>query len=421
MIQPHGPSFGFRAIAGALLGRDIRVQNLEEAYAERAGCPGAVWLPSARSGICWALRAAIAEGTPVRTPAFTCPVVHESVVRSGGSLEPVDVRESGFLVDPQLLDRRATRPHAIIQCAVFGHAYDPSTTSAAVLRVLDMAMSVPEWELLNSLRERDFAVISFSPAKCMDAGYGAIGLTRDLELAQEVRRHRDAALAHTGPKLIYTRLSAVTRRTLIAYPWINSTAKRARSHRPKDAPVPPGAGRIPAAWLDGTRFEGAFPSTRIDRGLALRNLIHSDAGRRKRFDLSRRYAQNLAGHPGMVLPESSLHALSHFTIRVPASARTLLRQKLYDSGIGTATLWRFPPWLEPDRFPNAHRLSLEVVNLPLSVTLSHSDVDRICEVLRRFPPEDLEEDLRPDAARRRHHPESSYPARPRVGSNPRRI
>ena len=47
------------------------------------------------------------------------------------------------------------------------------------------------------------------------------------------------------------------------------------------------------------------------------------------------------------------------------------------------TLWGFPSWLEPARFPHAHRLSLEVVNLSLSVSLSHSDVDRICEVLLR--------------------------------------
>jgi dTDP-4-amino-4,6-dideoxygalactose transaminase len=177
---------------------------------------------------------------------------------------------------------------------------------------------------------------------------------------------------------------AVSCPTLLASPWINTVAKLVRSQRPKNTPVLPAATGFPSAWLDGTRFEGGAPSTRLDRGLALRTLIQADSGRRKRLDLACRYAQNLAGAAGILLPESCPYALSHYTIRVPGPTRTLLRQRLYDAGIGTATLWRFPAWLEPGRFPNAHRLSLEVVNLPLSVTLSHSDVDRICDLLRRF-------------------------------------
>lgn len=383
MIQPHGPSYGFRSIAGALLGRGIRVQDLEEAYSERVGCPGAVWLPSARSGICWSLKAAITEGTRVITPAFNCPFVHEAVVRSGGSLEPVDVEESGFLLDPQLLDQRNLQPHALVLSAIYGHAYPRTPSVPAVLRVMDLAMSIPEPELLHPLGDRDFAVISFSRGKCMESGYGAIGLTRDLELAREVRRLRDAALGRIGYLPLLARLSAVSLQTLLARPWINSIAQRARGRRPKNTPVPPVAAGFPPAWRDGTRYEGSVPSTRVDRGLALRNLIHAETGTQKRLDLAGRYARNLAGARGILLPESSPHALSHYTIRVPAPTRTLLRQRLYDSGIGTMTLWGFPSWLEPARFPHAHRLSLEVVNLSLSVSLSHSDVDRICEVLLR--------------------------------------
>ncbi|MFO1457859.1 MAG: DegT/DnrJ/EryC1/StrS family aminotransferase [Verrucomicrobiota bacterium] len=389
MIQPHGPSFGFRSIAGSLLGQEIRLEDLEEAYAERVGCPGAVWLPSARAGICWSLKAAMAEEARVRAPAFTCPAVHEAVVRSGASLELADAAKTGFLMDPQWLDRQTSQPHAVVLCAIYGHVYPPMSNEgqsnlSGVFRVWDLAMSVPELALLHSLGERDFAVVSFSRAKCMFAGYGAIGLTRDLELIREVRRLRDAALVRAGRSSLLTRLYEVSRPTLLAVPWINAMAKRVRSSRPKDAPVRPVATPLPSAWSDGTRFEGAVASTRLDRGLALRNLIHADAGIRKRLDLASRYSRNLAGARGILLPEPSPHALSHYTIRVPGPTRTLLRQRLYDAGICTTTLWRFPTWLEPDQFPNAHRLSLEVVNLPLSVTLSLSDVDRICDLLRRF-------------------------------------
>lgn len=389
MIQPHGPSFGLRSIAGALLGKEIRVQDLEQAYAERVECPGAVWLPSARAGICWALRASIAEGTPVRTSAFNCPAVHEAVVRSGGRLEPVDAAGTGFLMDLQGLDRETSQSHATVLSAVYGHGYPassgaPSVNRSTVFRVMDLAMSAPEWELLRSLGDRDFAVISFSIGKCMEAGFGAIGLTRDVDLARNVRRLRDAGLTPAGFSPLLSRWRQVTLRTLLASPRINALAKAVRSYRPKNSPVPPRAAGIPSAWMDGTQFEGAFSSTRLDLGLAWGSLIHADAWKQKRLDLARRYAGNLNGARGILLPESSPNALSHYTIRVPGPTRTQLRQRLYDAGISTSTLWRFPTFLEPDQFPNAHRLSLEVVNLPLSVTLSHADVDRICEALRRF-------------------------------------
>jgi predicted esterase len=106
-------------------------------------------------------------------------------------------------MDPQWLDQKTHPPHAVVLCAIYGHAYPPSfndrqANPSTVLRVLDLAMYAPERTLLNALSERDFAVISFSRGKCMFSGYGAIGFTRDLELAREVRRLRDATLARPG-------------------------------------------------------------------------------------------------------------------------------------------------------------------------------------------------------------------------------
>ena len=148
--------------------------------------------PSARAGICWSLKAAMAEEARVRAPTHTCPAVHEAVVRSGASLELADAAKPDFSWIRKWLDRQTSQPHAVVLCAIYGHVYPRCRTRAVEsvrrLPVWDLAMSVPELALLHSLGERDFAVVSFSRAKCMFAGYGAIGLTRDLELIREVRR-----------------------------------------------------------------------------------------------------------------------------------------------------------------------------------------------------------------------------------------
>jgi len=389
MIPPHGPSFGFGAIVAAAFsgtGRDL--QQLEEAYAERADCPCAVWLPTARAGICWALRVAIREGAAVIAPAFTCGVVHEAIVRSGGKLEPVDIPETGFLVDEGLLVSGLRVPYALVLCEIYGHAYDLGKISAMarrppMIRIIDMAMSVLHRGLFQSLEARDFAVISFGLGKSMYAGYGAMGFTRDSGLADRVKRLRDSAIQSPAFKSCVSRVADVSLRTALARPAINSVAKRLRSRRPEWNPSEVAFTGIPDSWLKGAPFAGALPSNRVDRGLAMWNLAHADALRQKRLDLARRYEQNLAGAKGIVLPASSPNALSHYTLRVPSASRMRLRQKLYDAGIATSSMWEFPSHLDKEQFPNAHRLSREVVSLPLSCALTPADVDRICERLGR--------------------------------------
>ncbi len=77
MIPLHRPALCLGRVLGASLGategRSLR--GLEAAYTEASGGAWAVWLPSARAGICWALRAAIQNRDNVIGPAFTCSVV----------------------------------------------------------------------------------------------------------------------------------------------------------------------------------------------------------------------------------------------------------------------------------------------------------------------------------------------------------
>src|SRR2546421_8503968 len=182
VIPPHRPAFGLGTIIVSSLssGDGKSVQGLERAFAEGSGCSGAVWLPSARAGIGWALKAAIGPDTKVFGPAFTCTAVHEAMIRAGGQIEILDAAADDFLMDNENLLRSQTVKNALVLCEVYGHAYDlaqiaRNALSAPVIRIVDMAMSVPHPAHFQRLQANDFAVISFGAGKSMYAGWGAMG------------------------------------------------------------------------------------------------------------------------------------------------------------------------------------------------------------------------------------------------------
>ena len=159
MIPRHRPPFGVGRVLRSVAdwGNRVTPEQVESAYAEACGVPYAMLLPSARAGICWALKAVIEKGTPVLCPVFTCQVVHEAVVRSGGALHLVDSSSEGFLMDPQVIRRDATNGrYALVLCEVYGHSYDLATLSKEVrvpplIRIVDMAMTVPDAPLPSRL------------------------------------------------------------------------------------------------------------------------------------------------------------------------------------------------------------------------------------------------------------------------------
>jgi dTDP-4-amino-4,6-dideoxygalactose transaminase len=246
-------------------------------------------------------------------------------------------------------------------------------------------MSVPHPELFQRLQPNDFAVISFGPGKSMYAGWGGMGFSRNQALAQEVRNLRNSILARTSSRLCLRRIAAVSLRTIAHYPSVYSLARKIRGRLPpKDGTESPAAG-IPLAWSQpGTvTAEWRLPATQLDRGLALWNLKHAAFAHESRLALAARYHQNLEGARGIIRPKTSRTALSHYTVRLSSEIRRMVKERLYGSGIHTITLWGFLQHLDRNAFPNAFRLSSEVLNLPLSPGMSAGQVDCVCEVLIR--------------------------------------
>jgi dTDP-4-amino-4,6-dideoxygalactose transaminase len=403
MIPLHRPAFGLgTVIRSAVIGGEGRsLQRLEAAYAEASGCADAVWLPSARAGICWALRAAIERPAKVIGPAFTCTVVHEAMARSGGSVHLIDAGDD-FLMDEQALFSSLKGKYGLVLSEAYGHPYDLArlerqASQAPLVRIVDMAMSVPHPALFQRLGAHDFGVISFGNGKSMFTGWGAMGFARNAALANEVRRIRDSMVAGGGWGLSAKRAAKVFLRTVAQYPAVFSLAWTAyyrgrpaisaakrlmRRKRTEKQAEPPRAG-FPTAWSDDSRLapEWSLPSTHFDRRLAMWNLERARGFYDARLALARRYRANLAGAKGIACPEPSPFALSHYTVRLDPEIRNSVKQRLLRSGVYTVSLWTFPQHLDRRLFPNTFRLSSEVVNLPLAPWMSLSLVDRVCERL----------------------------------------
>jgi dTDP-4-amino-4,6-dideoxygalactose transaminase len=389
VIAPQRPPFGIsRVLISSLLGGDMK--RVEEAYAETTGGLHPVWLPSARAGICWALRSAIQPGDKVIGPAFTCGVVHEAMVRAGGRMDLVDAAEDDFLMTPEAIARAQNGRHALVLCELYGHEYDLTVAARKgpgqpVVRIVDMAMTVPQKELFQRLEPKDFGIISFGVGKSMYAGGGAIGFARDAALAEEVKKLRDTQLVGRSYSASLKRATKTWLRTIGHNPMVYSAAKRLRPPGPVTSRPVGVAEKIPTAWMDdGTMSpEWREPGFGLDCGLAEWNLKQADFFHASRMEQARRYHENLNGVAGLVRPKTSKFALSHYTVRVAAGIRERLRQAMFQSGLHTLTLWEFRPYLDSNLFPNAFGRSCEVVNLPLIPGMSPGRVDEVCDILKQ--------------------------------------
>lgn len=393
MIPLHRPPFGLAPVLAAAISSAARNQlaRVEAAYAEFAGLH-AIWLPSARAGIDWSLRAATTAETQVLAPAFTCSVVHELLIAAGHRVRWFEPDSDELLVSTATLAPQQTSPQALILCELYGHTYDLAqltrqSVAPPVIRVVDMAMAVPHASLFARLEERDFAVISFGTGKNMYAGWGAMGFARNAALAAEVRKIRDASLVPQAGKLAVRRALDAAARVVGNKPLIHAVARKFRDHlprprRPSNQAPAEGAANVGRPDLARTP-EWKQPSTKVDRALALWNLRHAAEARAARVNLAARYQQRLVNASGIRCPRATGDALSHFTVRIGAGIRNRVKERLYAKGINTVTLWAFSARLNAVDFPHTSRTCDEVLNLPLAPWMTTNQVDFVCESLMR--------------------------------------
>lgn len=401
MISPVRPPFGVGRVAGSILSALKRpaVEQIEDAYAQVCGMPHVVLLPSCRAGMNWLLRSCVKNDVPVICPAFTCMVVWESVVRAGLKLKIIDTAENGFLMDETALIAAQETEHAIILCEIYGYTYDLSkithhSTTRPAVRIVDMAMTVPTWKLFERLDDDDFAFISFGSGKTIYAGWGGMGFTRNESLAERVRKTRDTSLARSDFLLAAKRGIKMVALNLLHEPFAYGLLKKVKETK-SSVPQRSSASRPPRRTIyslaeQPPSREWFVPTTYIDRHLMLYNLQRFEQYREKRIKLAQRYHHNFEGIAGIIRPETSSEALSHYTIRVNSGTREPLRQRLWSEGVDAGTQFFFPLSFSKTEYPNASRTASEVLNLPMDFRLNTNDVDRISDCVARAV-----EDLKP--------------------------
>jgi len=380
MIPYRKPPFGLRTITRAIINwsDSISAEQVENAYTQAYGMPYAILLPSCRAGIYWALKAVVSRETKVLCTAYVCRVVWEAIKRTEGQLDLIDLKKNSFLMDENKLLDKQVGNYALVLCEVYGCAYNilkiaQQTTTAPAVRIIDMAMTVPTKQHFERLNESDLAVMSFGAGKCMYAGWGGMALTRNADLAKNMRQIRDNSLTPSSRASLFMRSLKIFAVNLAykrpTYGLLQRTRETEKS-----------AGKNGDAHIPKTFSEEWFsPSAYVEKNLMLYNLQHAAEYAEQRINLAKRYHKNFEGIPEIMHPDTLSFPMSHYTIRVRPETRPVLRNYLHNKGIDTGMLFDFSKSLSPEEFPNASETASSVLNLPLCSDMSPTDIDKVSE------------------------------------------
>ena len=158
-----------------------------------------------------------------------------------------------------------------------------------------------------------------------------------------------------------------------------------------------GVVRFADGTMDVERLGGKANLTDVAAAIGLGQLKQLDGFNQRRKQLAQRYFERLDRSLGLTLPiEEYEHGNWHmFQPLLPLSSRAITRaafieaMKLEGIGIGVHfpamhlfTLYRGLGHREGD-FPVAERIGRSIVTLPLFPAMADTDVDRVCDALRR--------------------------------------
>jgi len=161
-----------------------------------------------------------------------------------------------------------------------------------------------------------------------------------------------------------------------------------------------GIKRLPDGTRDVERAGAKYNFSDVSARLGLEQLTHLDEWCRARERLARRYFECLEGDdllaPERLPPrENPGHSWNMFAVLLPLQALRSTRKAFMDAmhkeGIGTgvsyeaihlATLFRNKGFRE-GMFPVSERIARETVTLPLFPEMRETDVERVCESMKR--------------------------------------
>ena len=326
------------------------VEQFEAEYAAYCGVAHAVGVDSGFSALELALRAAgCGPGDEVITQANTFVATASAIISCGARPVLVDCDARGAMDPDAVAAAISTRTRAIIPVHLFGRVADMEPLLRLAerhdLAVIEDACQA-HGAVLEGRRSGSFGVagaFSFYPAKNLGA-FGDAGMlvTQSAELAAEARSVR-----HYGQRSKYLH-------------------ERTPLNRRLDT--------LQAAVL------------RV-------KLPHLDGWNLRRQRLAAAYRERLTGLP-LSLPWAEVagrHVYHLFVIQV--EARDALKAVLLQSGIETGIHYPIPLHrlvaldhlgYGPGAFPNAERLALQSLSLPMYPELPMAHLDRVAAAIRDF-------------------------------------
>lgn len=397
MIPRHRPPFGLPNLAAAAIpGFGLhKAEQLEHAYAATLDAPHAVWLPSARYGIFQAINIGLGLQDKIYCPAFTCHVVHQAVRQTARPMTLVDCNAHDPLMQTSGL--RHQNEYGVVLSGVFGIRYhNPSGDSflrGARLRIFDMAMCIPTPQDIQRLLDSDVALISFGLGKSLYAGWGGMAFTKDRHMAESLRNCRNQDIRTDSLTAALRKTASVWLRTAAHSRPLYKFFRRAVSSRTEVATDSDRHVSLPAVPEKLHTSEFRQSPTSFHLNLAAANLKRSNTFEQDRICYSNIYRNELTPHTLnasrkdaalLTLPPECNDAMSHFSVRVGGHLRDELRTFLWQNGIDTATLFPFPAAADSAVFPNAFRLTQEILGLPLSNGLGEHNIRHICSLINRF-------------------------------------
>jgi dTDP-4-amino-4,6-dideoxygalactose transaminase len=331
-----------------VLGKEV--EAFEREYAAFCGTQHCVGLGNGLEALELVLRAwDIGAGHEVIVPSNTYIATWLAVTAVGAKVVPVEPTPEGPNIDPSLIERAITsRTKAIMPVHLYGEPAD----MAAIRKIGDLyglkvIEDVAQAQGARVLGDRvgglgDAGAHSFFPTKNIGAfGDGGAVTTDDAALAERLR-----ALRNYGSRVKYVNI------------------ERGYNSR-----------------LD--ELQAAFLRVKLTK---------LDEWNERRRQLAARYADRLAGIPGLGLPRAPQWAepVWHlYVVRVPRRAE--LMKALDATGVGTLVHYPIPPHLQQayadlgvsrGTYPLAESLAETVLSLPIGPHMRPETVDEIAAAVR---------------------------------------
>jgi dTDP-4-amino-4,6-dideoxygalactose transaminase len=321
-----------------------------------------------------ALRALGGDGEVI-VPATGCPTIAQPVKYAGFTPRYADVRLDDFTIDIESARKAITsRTRAIVGVHLYGHSYDVNAVRALGLPVIEDAAQSLGGHIGDRLHGTfgDFAILSFSGTKIVDAGGGGALLLDDAAAYERVRAEAEAM-----PPFAETPLT-----TLSHWQLYHGAMNFLRVH--------PEA-RVDFVWRDAAAlfrelYMHRFPEEKagiIERGLdSLPEILA------KRLARAERYHANLEG--ALVQRSDAWRrsgAIWRYNLLLRSREETnRVSHDLRANGVAVSNHdWSLADLFTGDKsLANSQTLSERIINLWVDDSATADKIDRACDLLYKM-------------------------------------